>query len=1061
MNFQKTNNITGWIMFLIALAVYWLTMEETGSYWDCGEFIAVSYKLEVPHPPGAPLFLLIGRLFSFLSFGDVTMVGYWINFTSVLSSAFTILFLFWSIVLFGRKLLKISTQEELSSNTLLLMGAGAVGALAYTFSDSFWFSAVEAEVYAMSSFFTAFVVWAMLKWEVIEDESKANRWLILIFYMIGLSIGVHLLNLVTLPALGLIYYFKKYKVTFWGVVLVLFLSGWMILFINDFVVPGLPTLAGHFELLLVNEWGLGFGSGALLFILLLTGSIIYGIWSSSKNEAGAYHALILLNITFAIFSAVSITHTGLIIIIVAAIYGLIFYLVGFNTIEKKAKVAIITLFGILPGIVIWYIFFEGKQLKSIQVLVNTAILSFTFILIGYASYAIIVIRSNYDTPINENDPSDVMSFVSYLKREQYGSRPLLYGQYFTARLIDIKKGAPEYRKGKDKYEISDYKRELVYEPGQQTILPRIYSTDPGQVQQYRNILGLRENQKPTFTDNMRFMFTHQIGNMYFRYFLWNFAGRESDEQGADWLGPTQWGEKIPDSLANKGRNNFFMIPFILGLIGLFYQTVNDSKNTAVVGLLFVLTGVALVVYLNGPAAEPRERDYIYAASYYAYCFWIGFAVIAIGKGVLAKLNARTAAIAATLIGLTAPAIMAQQGWDDHNRANRYFSVDSAVNYLESCAPNAILFTGGDNDTFPLWYAQEVEGVRTDMRVIVLSYYNTDWYIEQSMQKHYESQPLPYTLTEAQYLQGGPNDYLPYEDLKIPSMDLKQYIGLLAKDYKGLRLYPDANVIPTKNITLDVDVDKVRASGIVPEDLDSLIVPKMLLRLKGNALEKKDLALLDLLLSNNWERPIYVNYTSLDQFNIDLRPYVVMEGNTFRILPIRNPDPRNRLVNTEVAYRNFMKEFQFRGLQDPSVYLSEDYRNFILNHRGTVNEITDALLAKGEKEKAREVLLYSLEKMPNSTVPYDISNAQNVETLFEVGEKEKAIEVATLLGDRMIDLAEYNVSKRNFGNDTYKAIVVLSELQRVLYKYGEPELAKKYEDAYDKNAGIYQQPNAVE
>lgn len=974
MNFQKTNNITGWIIFLIALAVYWLTMEETGSYWDCGEFIAVSYKLEVPHPPGAPLFLLIGRLFSFLSFGDVTQVAYWINFTSVLSSAFTILFLFWSIVLFGRKLLKISNDTELDSHTWLLMGAGAVGALAYTFSDSFWFSAVEAEVYAMSSFFTAFVVWAMLKWDVIEDESKANRWLILIFYMIGLSIGVHLLNLVTLPALGLIFYFKKYKPTTWGIVSTLLISGVLILLINDLIIPGLPTIAGKFELFFVNSIGLPFGSGAAFFGILIIAGLIWGIRFTQRNA---------------------------------------------------------------------------------KPVLNTLLLSSAFILIGYASYAIIVIRSNYDTPIDENDPSDVMSFVSYLKREQYGSRPLLYGQYFTAQLIDIKKGAPEYRKGKDKYEISDYKRELVYEPGQQTILPRIYSTDPAQVRQYRQILNLREGQKPTFSDNMRFMFTHQIGWMYGRYFLWNFAGRESDEQGADWLGPRSWGEEIPATLANKGRNNFFLIPFILGLVGMYFQLVQDGKNAFVVGLLFILTGVALVVYLNGPAAEPRERDYIYAASYYAYCIWIGLAVIGIGKSLANVMKSKMAFVTATLIGLTAPAIMAQQGWDDHNRANRYFSVDSAVNYLESCAPNAILFTGGDNDTFPLWYAQEVEGVRTDMRVVVLSYYNTDWYIEQSMRKHYESEPLPYTLRAENYLQGGPNDYLPFKDLNIPNMSLKEYIGLLAKGDNALRLYEDANVIPSRNIVLDVDVDQVKASGIVPAELDSLIVPKMVLRLKGNALEKKDLALLDVLLTNNWKRPVYVNYTSLDQFNVDLRPYVVMEGNTFRILPVRNPDTGNRLVNTEVAYNNIMKKFHFRGLQDSTVYYSEDYRNFVLNHRGTVQEVTDALIDKGEKDKARELLLYSLVMMPNGSVPFDVSNARNVRALFEVGEKEKAIEVATVLGNRMIDLAEFNISKRNFGNDTYNAIVVLSELQSVLYRYGEPELAKKFEDAYQRNAGIFQ------
>ncbi|MBL7832884.1 MAG: DUF2723 domain-containing protein [Cyclobacteriaceae bacterium] len=980
MNFQKTNNITGWIIFLIALAVYWLTMEETGSYWDCGEFIAVSYKLEVPHPPGAPLFLLIGRLFSFLSFGDVTQVAYWINFTSVLSSAFTILFLFWSIVLFGRKLLKISNDTELDSHTWLLMGAGAVGALAYTFSDSFWFSAVEAEVYAMSSFFTAFVVWAMLKWDVIEDESKANRWLILIFYMIGLSIGVHLLNLVTLPALGLIFYFKKYKPTTWGIVSTLLISGVLILLINDLIIPGLPTIAGKFELFFVNSIGLPFGSGAAFFGILIIAGLIWGIRFTQRNA---------------------------------------------------------------------------------KPVLNTLLLSSAFILIGYASYAIIVIRSNYDTPIDENDPSDVMSFVSYLKREQYGSRPLLYGQYFTAQLIDIKKGAPEYRKGKDKYEISDYKRELVYEPGQQTILPRIYSTDPAQVRQYRQILNLREGQKPTFSDNMRFMFTHQIGWMYGRYFLWNFAGRESDEQGADWLGPRSWGEEIPATLANKGRNNFFLIPFILGLVGMYFQLVQDGKNAFVVGLLFILTGVALVVYLNGPAAEPRERDYIYAASYYAYCIWIGLAVIGIGKSLANVMKSKMAFVTATLIGLTAPAIMAQQGWDDHNRANRYFSVDSAVNYLESCAPNAILFTGGDNDTFPLWYAQEVEGVRTDMRVVVLSYYNTDWYIEQSMRKHYESEPLPYTLSAENYLQGGPNDYLPFKDLNIPNMSLKEYIGLLAKGDNALRLYEDANVIPSRNIVLDVDVDQVKASGIVPAELDSLIVPKMVLRLKGNALEKKDLALLDVLLTNNWKRPVYVNYTSLDQFNVDLRPYVVMEGNTFRILPVRNPDPRNRLVNTEVAYNNIMKKFRFRGLQDSTIYYSEDYRNFVLNHRGTVQEVTDALIDKGEKDKARELLLYSLVMMPNGSVPFDVSNARNVRALFEVGEKEKAIEVASVLGNRMIDLAEFNISKRNFGNDTYNAIVVLSELQSVLYRYGEPELAKKFEDAYQRNAGIFQSAGEME
>ena len=975
MNFQKVNNITGWIIFAIALATYWLTMEETASYWDCGEFIAVSYKLEVPHPPGAPLFLLIGRIFSFLAMGDVSMVAYWINFSSVLAGAFASLFIFWSIVLLGRKLLNGSTLESLTPDkTILLMGAGAVGALANTFADSIWFSAVEAEVYAMSSFFTAFVVWAMLKWEVIEDESKANRWLILISYMIGLSIGVHLLNLVTLPALGLIFYFKKYKPTTWGVVLTLLVSGMLILFINDIIIPGLPSLAGNFEVFFVNTLGMFFGSGVIFFSLLIIGALVFGIRYSQINKKPA---------------------------------------------------------------------------------MNTFLLSTAFILIGYVSYAVVVIRSNYNPPINENAPSDIMSFVSYLKREQYGSRPLLFGQYFTAQIVDIKEGAPQYRKGVDKYEIADRKISYVYDPEHTTILPRIYSTDPQHKALYRSQLGLKEGEKPTFTHNMSFMFSHQIYWMYIRYFMFNFAGRETDEIGGDWLGPNSWFEEVPQMVSvNKARNNFFMIPLILGIIGLIYQSAKDKQNFAVVGLLFVLTGVALVVYLNSPPSEPRERDYIYAASYYAYCFWIGFGVIAIARGLGRFIqNQRVAAIAAILIGLITPGIMAAQGWDDHDRSDRFFSVDSASNYLESCAPNAVLYTGGDNDTFPLWYAQEVEGIRTDSRVLVLSYYNTDWYIQQSMRRHYESQALPYTLTIDHYRQGGYNDGLMYMETGIKSIDLAQYIDLIKKNSKSLvhPMYGTTNMVPSKELVLRVDTARVKSLGIVPQGMENLLVSEMRLRVKGNSLMKQDLALLDLLLTNNWERPIYVNNTSLEQFNVDLKPYVVIEGNAFRVLPLRNPTPQNRLVNTDVSYTNLTKKFKFRGLDSPKAFFSLDYRSFVQNHRSTFNEVAEAFIAKGDKAKAAEMLLLSLEKMPDTGVPYDFTNALSVEMLLEVGEKEKGIEVATVIGNRVDEMAAYKIKKGIFDSDLYNNIAVLGELQRVLHKYGESELAKKFEDAYDKYA----------
>ena len=978
-NFQKVNNMAGWIVFAIALITYWVTMEPTASYWDCGEFIAVSYKLEVPHPPGAPLFLLIGRIFSFLSFGDVTKVAYWINFSSVLAGAFTSLFLFWTITLFGRKVMRIFKPEELTSDkTWVLVGAGLVGSMAYTFSDSAWFSNVEAEVYAMSSFFTAFVVWAMLKWDVIEDESKANRWLLLIFYMMGLSIGVHLLNLVTIPALALIYYFKKYKPAPWGVVAAMLISLFIIFFINELIIPGLPTLAGNFEIFFVNSLGLPFGSGVIFFGLILLTGLIWGIYYAQRKQ---------------------------------------------------------------------------------KPILNTFLLATAFILIGYSSYAMILIRANYNPPINENNPSDVMSFVRYLKRDQYGSRPLLHGQYFTAELVGYEEGDAVYVKGKDKYEIADRKLSYEYASKDKTILPRIWSTDADHQRIYRSILDLRENEKPNFSDNIRYMFTHQIGWMYLRYFFFNFAGRESDNQNADWIGPRQWFEKLPPTLAeNQGRNNFFMIPFVLGLVGMFYQSVNNTRNFVVVALLFVLTGVALVVYLNSPPTEPRERDYIYSGSYYAYCIWIGFAVIAFAETIVKfTRNLKTAGIIATIVCLSAPVLMAAAGWDDHDRSKRYFSVDSAINYLQSCTENGVLFTGGDNDTFPLWYSQEVEGVRTDTRVIVLSYYNTDWYINQTMRQTYGSQPLPYTLSSHNYRMGGPNEYLPFYNANIKSMDLQQYLELLRQDHKGLRLYPSANVVPTREIVLKVDVDKVRKLGIVPQNMDSLIVPEMRLRLRSGAggLEKKDLAMLDVLATTNWERPLYVNNTSMAQFNVDLSRYVIQEGNAYRILPVYNPDPQNDLVNTKICYDNMLKKFQFRGLDDSTIYYTQDYRNFVQNHRSSFNALAQALIAEGDTARAREVLLFSLAKMPDHGVRYDFTNAQMVELLLEVGEKAKAVEIANTLSTRSDQLATYYLDKREYGRELQIPLVILSELQRVLYTYGETELAKKIETIYDKHSQTFQ------
>lgn len=970
MRFQSINNIGGWLVFAIALVTYWLTFEETASYWDCGEFIAVAYKLEVSHPPGAPMFMLLGRLFSFLAFGDVTKVAYWVNSMSVIASAFTILFLFWSITLFSRKLLGIRKDEEMSEGQVwMVIGSALVGSLAYTWSESFWFSAVEAEVYAMSAFFTAFVVWAILKWDVIDDEAAANRWLIFIAYVVGLSIGIHMLNLVTIPALGLIYYFKKYTPSRWGVIAALGISGALVLFINDFIVPGLPSLAGGFEVFFVNNLGMPFGSGVIVFIALLIGGLVYGILHSQRKN---------------------------------------------------------------------------------KPLLNTFLLSTAFILIGYCSYTIIVIRSNFDTPINENAPKDVMSFVRYLKREQYGSRPLLYGPYFSAgRPIDLKETAPVYTKGKDKYEITDHKYDYVYEPGQETILPRAWN--PEYKKQYMNIIGLREGERPTFAQNIVYMFRQQIGHMYMRYFMWNFAGRTSDIQDADWLGPRDWFEKLPQELAdNKARNNFFMIPFILGLIGMFHQFNKDTKNFAVIGLLFVMTGVAIVVYLNSPPVEPRERDYIYSGSTYAFTLWIGFSVIAMATTINALVkNLKTSSVIATVIALSAPFLMAADGWDDHDRSDRFFSVDSGKNYLSSCDENGILFTGGDNDTFMLWYAQEVEEHRTDVRVIVFSYYNTDWYIAQSMQKQNKSEPFKYTLTLKNYQQGGPNDVLYYADMKIGSIDLHQYLELLKQNYAQLR-FDRTNMVPSKVFTLNVNKEEVLAKGIIPKGMENLVVDQMRFRLKGNSLEKKDLAFLDLLATSNWDRPIYLNFTSLAQLNVELKDYVVQEGNAYRVLPVRNNTERENLVNVESSYKKMTKDFGYRGLDNPKLYYNEDYRGFVQNHRGSLNSLAEAMLDQGDTTRAREVLNFNLSRMPDAAVRYDITNVATVEQLFRAGEKAKGVEIASLMGTRADEMITYEMNKyQGVSIEVRRNLYVIAELQRLLYENGETELAKKLEDAYQR------------
>ncbi|GAB4327403.1 MAG: DUF2723 domain-containing protein [Flammeovirgaceae bacterium] len=970
--FEKINTYTGWAMFLIATAVYWLTMEETASFWDCGEFIAVSYKLEVPHPPGAPFFLLMGRLFSFLAMGDVTKVAYAINLLSVFSSSFTILFLYWTIVYLGRKIIKAETGEYSLGQTITLVGGGVVGALAYTFSDSFWFSAVEAEVYAMSSFFTAFVFWAMLKWEYIESPSASTRWLLVIVYMMGLSIGVHLLNLVTIPALGLIYLYKKNpQPTTKEIIYSLLISGLIILVIMYGIIPGLPTLGGDFEVFCVNTLGLPFNFGIITFILVLVLALAYGIYYTQKHRK-----------------------------------------------------------------YIW----------------NISLLGVAFILIGYTSYAIIIIRANYNTPINENDPSDAVRYVSYLKREQYGDRPLLYGPTFMAERVDVEIGEPIYRRGKDKYEIYDYKSTQIYDRKDQIILPRIYSQQPGHPELYRSWIGLKEGEKPNLYHNFVYMFKYQFGHMYFRYFLWNFAGRESDEKDATWLMPWDDFEQIPEELAmNKARANFYMLPLLLGIFGMFFYQKKDNHNFWMTMLLFFCTGLGLILYLNSPPVEPRERDYIYVGSFYVFTIWIGFGVYALSdflKGILK--NEVAAPAIATAICLFVPIQMGVVGWESHNRSNRFHSVDQAINTLNSCPPNAILFTGGDNDTFPLWYAQEVEGVRTDVRVAVLSYFSTDWYLDQMRRQTYESAPIPLGLARENYA-SGKNDYIPLveDERAAGGVNLKVYLKLLNENNNnvlvGLQDGSFTGKLLSKTFVLDVDSAAVISKGIIPKGKESRVVSKMVWKLRNgyNFIYKNELALLDLIATNNWERPICFNNTSANTINMDLRDYLFLEGMTYRLLPIKAKDEgETGEVNIDEMLNNIAK-YQYRGLNDPNTYNDEEYQKFGSNTRHTYYRLAKSLHEVGREKEAIRVLDEALEKIPDATIPYSFFMPRYVELYHELGEHDKAKQITEILGRRAEENIRYLARiKRDNENLRQRSLLVLQQLSYIHRRLAERE-EKKY------------------
>ncbi len=977
MNYNKTNNLLGWLCFAIAAITYVLTLEPTVSFWDNGEFIAAAYKLQVVHQPGAPLFLMIQKIFSLLAGGDRTKIAYWMNFGSALSSAATILFLFWTITALAKKIIWKQSEELTNAKLITIMGSGAVGALAYTFSDTFWFSAVESEVYAMSSLCTAVVFWAILKWEAHADEPKADKWLVLIAYIMGLSIGVHLLNLLVIPAIAIVYYFRRAKTptpkgTLWALLL-----GIITLAVIQYgIIQYVVKFAAYFDLFFVNSLGLGFGTGVLFFALLVIGGLTYGMLYSIKKS---------------------------------------------------------------------------------KPILNLSLICLTFILLGYSSFAMIVIRAKANPVLNNSAPDNVFALLSYLNREQYGDRPLLYGQYFDSQPVDSKEGGSIYRKGKTKYEAAGKKFEYVYD--RNTLLPRLYSDDPQHVGFYRDWMEIPEGQAPTFAQNLGFLFSYQTGFMYARYLLWNFVGRQDDDQGhgnyvsGNWisgvkpidswhLGPQQ---NLPPSIKeNKAYNRLYFLPLILGLIGAWWHFTRNQKDAGVVGLLFFFTGMAIVLYLNQTPLQPRERDYAYAGSFYAFVIWIGLGVAAIAEWLQKKTNPKNAAIAATVIALlAAPVLMAKEEWNDHDRSSKFTARDFAKDYLESCAPNAILFTYGDNDTYPLWYVQEVENVRPDVRIVNTSLLGTDWYIRQMKGKINESAPLPISMPDEKFVQGV-RDYVRFNDYKIEgAVELKSIFDILTSDNDAdkatLQDGSKENFLPTKNFKLTIDPNKVVATKTVPAQLKDSIAPVMEWKYSRNYVSKTELAMIDILANNNWERPVYFAVTVPNSNFIGLDKYLYNEGFAYRLMPLKiapidtASNDREQSLNTEVMYNNIMNKFAWGNIKNAS-YLDPESTRMISIIQKTFNSLATSLYAQGKKEEARKVLLKSLEVVPdeNYTLYSVIQRSATAGMLYNLSETAKANKLIEQTADyinlELSYMADIYQSKENLSrNEIQLGLYVLNEL----------------------------------
>ena len=1062
--------VCGWLVFAIAAATYLLTMEPTASFWDCGEFIVSAHKLDVGHPPGAPFFMLLGHFFSLFA-SDASHVAMCVNALSALASAFTILFLFWTITALGRKLVRNNDTQPLYNSTqsytltqgIALLGAGFVGSLAYTFSDTFWFSAVEGEVYALSSLFTAVVFWLILKWEEHADEEGSDKWLILIAYLMGLSIGTHLLNLLTIPAIVLVYYFRRHDFSWKGVCAAFGVSVAILAVILYGIIPGVPTIAGWFELLFTNVLGCPFNTGLAVYLVLMATALVWAIWESycviDKEETINNRTIISFVLAMA--------------------------LAGVPFIKESA------LIGILLIITMLVVLFLKKEVIPARWL-NTIATMVAVVVIGYASYAAIVIRSNADTPMDQNSPDNVFSLKYYLNREQYGDTPLFYGQTYNAPVklevkgqmcIPVEKQghaqyapAPKKDGEKDRYVITGYKTSYEYMDEFKMLFPRMHSGQPSHIQAYKewaNVEGkkirydycgqTKTEYCPTFMENLKFFFSYQVNFMYWRYFMWNFSGRQNDLQSYGDLTKGNWitgipfidnallgdQSKLPTELKeNKGHNVYYMLPLILGLIGLCWQLGkrnNEGKNKdgyrsfAIVFLLFFLTGLAIVVYLNQTPYQPRERDYAYAGSFYAFCIWIGLGVMAIIdliNRVIKNDKAQTVVAAiAVLVILLVPAQMASQNWDDHDRSNRYAARDFGANYLKSCDKEAIIFCNGDNDTFPLWYNIEVEEERNDVRACNLSYLQTDWYISQMKRPYYNSPALPISWDYEDFMPGK-NEVVWVENrLNAPLEVKKAFQFLHSTDPRTKR--DGEGYIPTDQLyVLSPDSQKINFK-------------------KARRFTRSEMMVMEMLSTNQWKRPIYFAVTIGEDYHLGLNPYLELTGMAYRITPERSADGKPR-VNTEVMYDNMLNKFKYGNINIPGIYIDENTMRMCRTHRMMFCQLAEALYDEGKYDKALNVLDFAEEMLPGFNVPYDYTSASMASLYYAMDEIEKANAIMIDVAENCQEYMEWGASLepqlRKSAQSTighYSAVLgfVLNNLQR----FEQNELFDKYFDIYSRYA----------